>query len=1132
MNFYLRILTVTAFLSFGLLLSPPAAAANTWCGYEVATLKEVQGGVDAYLAPTKTWQPAYVNLGFCFGDMLKTRKDGRALITMPNETYIRVRPNSRMRLIEKHQSKPGMVGLIEGFLYFISRTPYEVDVDTPFVNAVVRGTEFSVEVTDTESRITVLEGEVLARNELGQVSVGSNQMAVARKGQAPQLKLNVDPDDAVQWTLHYPTVFSTDPAHYRASPAAAAIAEALGQYRAGRASEALETLEQVPEASRDKLYLELQSGLYLSVGRVEEARAALLQAHKTAPDDADIEAQLAIIEVARNRKEQALHFAAAAVRADASSAAAHRANSYAHQAHFDLDNAAAARKVTELAPQDTSGWARLAELELAQGHRREARAAAAKAAAIAPQRADVLTVQGFLRLDEGDQEGARKAFEQAVAADSSDPLARFGLGLARINGGELDAGTADLSEAAGLDTRSSLIRSYLGKAYFEQKRGRFAETQFDLAKRFDPKDPTPWFYGAIAKHTVNRPVEALADMQQAIALNGNRAVYRSRQLLDSDLAARGAAIGRIYNELGFGPRAAVEAWQSLADDPSDYTAHRLLSDSLAAMPRTDLARTSELLQSQLLQPLNITPIQPRLAESNLFLVGNMGPSALSLNEFNPLFNRNRFTTLISGQVGSNDTYADELVHAGLYKNWSYSLGQFHYQTAGYKRNDDIDANVYNAFVQGRITPDFSVQGEYRHRDVEHGYLNSSFFPFPAGIREFLQPILDNTRQQTHTDTYRLGFNWAPTAHSKLLGSYIHLEQSAPVKINPYFLNLPGSPPIPVEAYHGNFFARGNSGEVQHLYSRDRFKSVLGGGFSQIDTNVNANVAGESSRQQQGNGYLYTDISFPASVKWTLGGSFDVADDRIQSRIARAFNPKGGVMWQITPDTLLRAAAFRTMRRFMLSGQTLEPTQVAGFNQFYDDLNQTRATRYGIGLDQRIAKTLVGGVELSERKLDEPTGSSYLHHRETQYRGYLLWTPHPRWSATLEYYREDYTNLDLERLGGGPNSTWTQYIPVTLAYFDPSGFFARFKATHYRQEVANAAGDLERDYAGFLDLGLGYRLPQRLGIFEVQLQNLLDQHYRYEGLGNRIASENLSGGVPPYLPFPPEFTVSARLTLAF
>jgi hypothetical protein len=58
------------------------------------------------------------------------------------------------------------------------------------------------------------------------------------------------------------------------------------------------------------------------------------------------------------------------------------------------------------------------------------------------------------------------------------------------------------------------------------------------AKVLDPHDPTPWFYEAILKQTTNRPVGALHDLQRAIALNDNRAVYRSSLLLDEDFAAR------------------------------------------------------------------------------------------------------------------------------------------------------------------------------------------------------------------------------------------------------------------------------------------------------------------------------------------------------------------------------------------------------------------------------------------------------------------------------------------------------------------------------------------------------------------------------------------------------------------
>ena len=208
-----------------------------------------------------------------------------------------------------------------------------------------------------------------------------------------------------------------------------------------------------------------------------------------------------------------------------------------------------------------------------------------------------------------------------------------GLGLAKIREGGfpkwepdfakmvdkgLLEGTRELEIAVSLDPDNSLIRSYLGKAYYEETRDKLATDQFDMAKKLDPSDPTPYFYDAIEKQTTNRPVEALHDLQKAIELNDNRAVYRSRMLLDADLAARSASLARIYTDLGFQQRALVEGWKSVNTDPADFSGHRFLADTYSALPRHEIARVSELLQSQLLQPLNITPIQPHLAESNLF----------------------------------------------------------------------------------------------------------------------------------------------------------------------------------------------------------------------------------------------------------------------------------------------------------------------------------------------------------------------------------------------------------------------------------------------------------------------------------------------------------------------------------
>ena len=150
---------------------------------------------------------------------------------------------------------------------------------------------------------------------------------------------------------------------------------------------------------------------------------------------------------------------------------------------------------------------------------------------------------GFAYLMQVKTRQAREAFEKAITLDQADPLPRLGLGLAKIRDGKLHEGGRDIEAAASLDASNALVRSYLGKTYYEEKRGPLDEREYSVAKQLDPKDPTPWFYDAIAKQTTNRPVEALRDLQKAIELNDNRAVYRSRLLLDADVAARSASLG-------------------------------------------------------------------------------------------------------------------------------------------------------------------------------------------------------------------------------------------------------------------------------------------------------------------------------------------------------------------------------------------------------------------------------------------------------------------------------------------------------------------------------------------------------------------------------------------------------------
>ena len=81
-----------------------------------------------------------------------------------------------------------------------------------------------------------------------------------------------------------------------------------------------------------------------------------------------------------------------------------------------------------------------------------------------------------------------------------------------------------------------------------------------------------------------------------------------------------------------------------------------------------------------------------------------------------------------------------------------------------------------------------------------------------------------------------------------------------------------------------------------------------------------------------------------------------------------FNPKFGLVWNPFPSTTVRAAVFRVLKRTLITDQTLEPTQVAGFNQFFDDINATKSWRYGVAIDQKFSLNVYGGVEFSKRDL--------------------------------------------------------------------------------------------------------------------------------------------------------------------
>lgn len=1114
----------------------PIAQAQDNCEELAGQFLSIEGTVDVQSDQSGNWTRASLDQQLCKGDTVRVSSFSRAAVSLVNDAVLRMDENTTMRLLDisAEQEEESFLDLLRGAFHSFSRKPRLLSVNTPYLNGSIEGTEFVFRANKDESILTVLEGTVVASNDQGSLPVTNGESASAAEGEAPQPRTLVRPRDAAQWSLYYPPILSATVD----GDTPADLVPALTSAAQGDTAGSLKALDEVPQGSRDASYYTLRASLLLSVGQVDAARSAIEQALSADPNAGMAYAQRAIISLVQNDTDQALSDANQAVTLSPDSTAARIALSYAQQSKFNLPGARdTLQTAVDNDPENALAWARLSELWLMLGDRGQAIATAEKAVALDPDQPRSLITLGFAELAQFNNTAARSAFESAIGLDSADPLSRLGLGLAKISNGELEAGRADIEAAVALGSNNALYRAYLGKAYFDEKRYPLDSEQFAIAKELDPKDPTAFLYDGILKQSVNRPVEAIEDFQKSIELNDNRAVYRGRLLLDQDRAARGTSLARAYKDVGFTQLGINESAQSLELDPSNASAHRFLSDTYLGVPRHEIVRVSELFQSQMMQDVNINPVQPSLSETNLNIATLGGPASAGFNEFTPLFGRNKTQFNLSVFGGNHDTYGGEAVVSGLNNQISYSLGGFTNQTDGWRENGELEQNVFNLFLQGAVSPELNLQLEVQHRDSEEGDLALQFDPMDIA--------LDKMRE-IDRDSARVGLRYSPSTTSDLLLSYIHSDT------NEILREADQIDPFTRFELDSDRTTKGGMFEAQYIYKQEQFKLVTGGAYSDPDTVIDETaevvdvefgpVFSEDARIEEKiehpRAYIYSYLNSSEAVTWTVGASYDdFTDEPIEET---TFSPKLGMRLRVNDAVTLRAAGFQVVKPSFINNRTLEPTQVAGFNQFFDDLPGTESTRYGAALDWRNGEDFWGGIELSRRDLDEPTKvitetgeetAQFDEQKEEVHRLYLYWTPAERWSAQASLVFDKYEGEGLAvEFGPRPKEVETISLPISLSYFHPNGWFGSLGGTFVDQEVIRAEGSpfaAGQDDFFVVDLSVGYRLPKRKGIVSLGVKNLFDEEFMYQDNSFREFSEEAV--TSPYIP---DQLILVRATINF
>ena len=1104
------------------------------CELPVGQIVSVQGQVEVRSADSDLWIPASATHRLCAGDRVLARALARAAIVLDDDVLVRLDQNSTLTIMPPAQRADSELGLREGALHVISRFRKRFGVQTPFVNALVDGTEFTVIQDSVQGRVVVAEGRVRVHNRAGELLLLAGQSAAAGEAGAPS-PIEVRPIDAIRWAIHYPPVIRLSDAQLGAlAPALAARARsALALDVDGQTTAALDALGD-GEALREVAALRaLRASMLLSVGRVDQARP-LLENVPAGADGAALHALRAIVRLTENAFGEAKEEAMSAVTADRDLAAGWIALSYARQAERDPQGALEAAAAACLAaPGDALAWARRAELALALSRIEEGRQHAARAVSLEPRVPRGNALLGFAQLLAGDLQAASARFDDALRIDANEPLAHLGRGLALIRAGSLAPGRRELEIAVILDPSNAELRSTLGRAYLEEARGKVASDQFELAKRLDPASPTPWYYGAFGKLRANDPIGAIADGQRAIELNDNRAVLRSDSLLDSDRAARNADLGRAYQQLGFEASLAQAARDSLADDPANSAAHRLMADAYGEQNGFESARLSELLQARLRAPLGGRPLDAYRLVPALPVLD--GPRALSPEETSALFATGAHHFSASVLAGSQDTRGLSFTASSASEKAQVSASAYDLRSDGFGEAADVAISGQKLDVQLATSPSTAILAELSHSDRSGSNLAQRLFA-DAG-----DPDRDIV---TRRDSGRLSLRYGPSADEEWLLSaavgHVDKRQRA---------TSSGSLPFPPFAYK---YTRNDGNDVDFhdlglQYSRISSTSSLQLGASAyrsddrmsltetIDPLILPLDPPSASRRtvKHDSGFANWDLRVDKRLSVLLGAEYQSYEDSLVAPVER-MNAKLGIAYRPVVGTQFRAAIFQSMKGDYWREETLEPTRFNGFDQSFDDLSGTTSTRVAVAAQRRFAGGALVGAEWSRRSLSVPnlgcnsqcrSGWRELRHK--------VFAEVPLGSRAALAARWQYESLERENLPAPttvltvPVQLHTELLPLSLWVSLTSKITGTVEATRLRQKGAVfSAGLLDERQTSVWLTNLKFRYQDGLArwYIEAALRNIFDQKFAYQNTDFRDEARTPQ--------FYPERSIYLRIGMSF
>jgi tetratricopeptide (TPR) repeat protein len=931
--------------------------------------------------------------------------------------------------------------------------------------------------------------------------------------------------------------------------ARAAAGLALARYRQGDVAGAYRFLQGVRRTLPPSPLLATLSGfLELMVGKVAAATATLQGVLARNPGEVLARTLLAQIYLVQNHQDRARREAAQALGQAPGSPMAQLTMGLVKIAYFDLPGAAGHLKAALAAdPRFVPAYVYLAKIQLGGNYLDRAWETIQRALKLAPRDVEVLTLAGFVRLAFRDYGPARSFFEQAVQANPGLGEPQLGLGIIHFRYRELSQGVAAMLTATLLEPRISAYQSELGKSLYQVRAFDKALATYDYAKTLDKNDPTPYLYKGIALTDLNRPAEAVQEINRSLELNDNRAVLRSRLMLDRDRAVENYNLARAYTELGLGEWAYSKAVTAVKKAPTESSAYIFLADSYVATRQRLGAGGTAFLLYKLLSPAN--------------------QSTFSLyNDYTPMFEMPYWRALAQGGIGSwqeRQTIQEHSleVYGGL-PGLAFDVGGFYNEDRGFRFHNGADKNyTFTGLLKAEPTVKHSLlftysfyddqQGDTRNLN-DYGYNNSPFF-----------------RQNYRNRAMELGYVYRYNPNATLL-TYYNYSVVDSRSNNPTFGSgqspftyppVPVSPPFPpgyttVDSGYDtydfkDFLLQNISHETHNAQIQQQLivdKHTFIGGFDYFSGHLKFRSA-EQYRLLVKSYFNLTSTLFDASGNpvFTISNPYTLPLNiplAVNSNFAYRPPDRSATFylldyWNVTPNLMIEMGVLKDIAKssrvgfatpvynnkwggrfginylvgdkhtlrlalqehvathFISVSPSLIPPEVASFPWQINVDDGSLIREAGFAWEAQWTPKTFGVLRLDAHRIS--TAQYEVDANLVEHRAQWLW----------KRYLASYTlNQIIGRYWGLALAGWAKKIDPNfvgsfdfkeyggagqLIFWHPSGFRAGVSSFLIRQDLTNRGDNL----FDLLNAVVGYEFPGKRGLASLEVDNLLNRHFFYQ-----------------------------------